>query len=807
MQTLLQNLRFSLRMLAKNPGLTVTVLLTLALGIGANTAIFTVDYATLLAPMPYPDPDQLVMVWSKIQTYHNSVSAGDFTDWKRQATAFQDLNAWSGSRFNIATKDQPELIQGRLATTGWFQMMGQGFTLGRGFLPEEGQEGKNHVVVLTHKLWLKLGANPHIIGTTMPMDGEPYTIVGLLAPGPDDRSDAQLTVPLVFKPDQVNHDFHWLLVMGRLKPGVTIKQAQSDMDSVTTHIAEQYPKSDKGWGSRVEPLKNDFLPKERKLTLWLLLGAVGFVLLIACVNVANLLLARSMTRQKELAVRSALGATPRTIFIQLLTESLLLALMGGVLGIGVGYAMLAGLVAVMPEGTLPTEADLHLNIPILLFTLLATTLAGLLFGCVPAWYSSRVDPAETLKEGGRSGTGVGRHRLRRILVIGEFTLALALLAGAGLAIHSFWNLLRVDLGIRTDHILTFGLPVPDSRPKEPEKIVAYYRQILASITAVPGVSHASAMTGMPLQGTYFGMPFTVAGKPAFTDPSQRPGAGFQMVTPDYFQTFGIKLISGRFLNEQDTESSVKVAVVNEDFVNKFLKGTDPLKQRLGVEQLIPGVTKLGPEVQWQIVGVYHNVRSRGFREENPEITISFWQIPWPAASIGVRTAEDPATMTRSIAAAVHAVDPQIALDEPKTLDQVRDDVLADDRFTVILFVSFAAVALLLAALGIYGVMSFSVAQRSHEIALRMALGATRSRVVALVVREGVVLALIGLGFGLIGAYFVGRAMQSTLYGVGAMDYSAFGSVGLVLMIAAVLACFLPARRAASVEPMRVLRTE
>jgi putative ABC transport system permease protein len=793
-------------MLAKNPGLTVTILLTLALGIGANTAIFTVDYATMLAPMPYPEPDQLVIVWSKIKTYHNSVAAGDFTDWKNQATAFSDLNAWSGSRFNIATKDQPELVQGRLATSGWFQMMGQAFTLGRGFLPEEGQEGKNHVVVLTHKLWLKLGANPHIIGTTMPMDGEPYTIVGVLAPGPDDRNDAQLTAPLVFKPDQVNHDFHWLLVMGRLKPGVTIKQAQADMDAVTTHIAEQYPKSDKGWGAWVEPLKNDFMPKQRILILWLLLGAVGFVLLIACVNVANLLLARSMVRQKELAVRSALGATPRTIFIQLLTESILLALMGGILGIGVGYAMLAGLVAVMPEGTLPTEANLHLNIPILLFTLLATTAAGLLFGCVPAWYSSRVDPAETLKEGGRTGTSVGRHRLRRILVVGEFTLALALLAGAGLAIHSFWNLLRVDLGISTDHILTFGLPVPDSRPKDPEKIIAYYREILAGITAVPGVSHATAMTGMPLEGTYFGMPFTLPGK-SYPDPSQRPLSGFQMVTPDYFRTFGIKLISGRFLNEQDTASGAKVAVVNEDFVNKFLKGTDPLKQRLGVEQLIPGVTKLGPEVQWQIVGVYHNVRSRGFREENPEITIPFWQIPWPSASIGVRTAEDPANMVRSIAAAVHAVDPQIALDEPKTLDQVREDVLADDRFTVILFVSFAAVALLLAALGVYGVMSFSVAQRSHEIALRMALGADRTRVVALIVREGVILALVGLGFGLIGAYFVGRAMQSTLYGVGAMDFTAFGAVGAILVIAALLACWVPALRAASVEPMRVLRTE
>ncbi len=614
-------------------------------------------------------------------------------------------------------------------------------------------------------------------------------------------------LPLVFKPEQVNHDFHWLLVMGRLKPGVTLKQAQADMDAVTTHIAEQYPQSDKGWGAWVEGLHNDFLPKERILTLWLLMGAVGFVLLIACVNVANLLLARSMVRQKELAVRSALGATPRTIFIQLLTESVLLALIGGVLGVGVGYAMLTGLIAVMPQGTLPTEADLRLNIPILLFTLFATTLAGLLFGCVPAWYSSRVDPAEALKEGGRSGTGAGRHRLRRVLVVGEFTLALALLAGAGLAIHSFWNLLRVDLGIPTDHVLAFGLPVPDARPKDPEKIVAYYRQILARIAAVPGVSHATAMTGMPLQGTYFGMPFTVVGQPAVPDPSQRPAAGFQMVTPDYFQTFGIKLVSGRFLNDQDTASSVKVAVVNEDFVKKFLKGTNPIEQRISVEQLIPGVTKLGPAVEWQIVGVYHNVRSRGFRDENPEITIPFWQIPWPQASIGVRTAEDPATMTRSIASAVHSVDPQVALDEPKTLDQVRDDVLQNDRFTVILFVSFAAVALLLAGLGIYGVMSFSVAQRSHEIALRMALGATRSRVVTLIVREGMILALVGLGLGLIGAYFVGRGMQSMLYGVGAMDFTAFGAVGFVLMAAAVLACFLPARRAASVEPMRVLRTE
>jgi predicted permease len=800
-------IKHSLRMLAKHPGLTITILFTLALGIGANTAIFTVDYATLLAPMPYPHPEQLVMVWSKIQTYHNSVSAGDFTDWTRQSTAFQDLKAWTGGSFNIATASQPENIDGSYTTPGMYRMMGIPFFLGRDFLPEEGQAGKDHVVILANREWKRLGANPKIIGTTIRLNSEPYTVVGVLPPGLYDRQQNKVVVPLVFKPDQINHDFHWLLVMGRLKPGITVKQGQADMNSVTAHIAQQYPKSDKGWGAFVEPLKNDFLPSDRILTLWLLLGAVAFVLLIACVNVANLLLAKGMTRQKEMAIRGALGATRKTIFAQLLTESLLLAMMGGILGIGVGYAMLRGLIAALPQNTLPTEAELRLNVPILLFTLLATTLAGLLFGCAPAWYASRVDPGEALKEGGRAGMGAGSHRLRRVLVIGEFALALSLLAGAGLAIHSFVNLLNVDIGIHTDHVLTFFLPVPDSRPKDPAKINAYYRQILAAVDAVPGVTHATAMTGMPMEGAGFGMPFTIAGGQTYSDPSQRPGAGFGMVTPDYFHTFGIGLIKGREFTDQDNDSSVKVAMVNQDFVRQFLKGKDPLQQRVVVEQLIPGVTKLGPPIEWQIIGVYHNIKSRGFREDNPEILIPFWQIPWPSAGIAVRTAEDPASMTKSIAAAVHSVDPEIALAAPLTLDQVRDEILANDRFTVLLFASFATVALLLAGVGIYGVMAFSVAQRAHEIALRMALGATRGRVVGLIVREGVLLACIGLAAGLVGSYFIGRAMRAMLYGVGAMDLSAFSAVGVILLAAALLACYLPARRAASTEPMQVLRNE
>jgi putative ABC transport system permease protein len=807
MQALLQNLRFSLRAMRRNPGLTATVLLTLALGIGANTAIFTVDYATLLAPLPYPQPNQLVMVWSKIQTYHNGVAAGDFTDWKNQNTVFSDLNAWSGLSFNIATKDQPEYLEANATTAGMLQMVGEPLMLGRYFLPEEGVAGRDHVVILTHKLWAKLGANKNIVGTTLRLNGEPYTVVGVQQAGIYDRQGAQMTVPLVFKPEQVNHDFHWLLVMGRMKPGVTLKQAQQDMDAVTAHIAQMYPRSDTGWGSYVEPLKNDFLPKERIQMLWLLLGAVGFVLLIACVNVANLLLARGMTRQKELAVRSALGAQRRTIFEQLLTESVLLALAGGALGVGAGYGMLQGLIAVMPQNTLPSEAELTLNIPILLFTLLATTMAGVLAGCAPAWYASRIDPAESLKEGGRTGTSAGKHRLRRTLVVGEFTLALVLLAGAGLAIHSFWNLTRVDLGVKTDHVLTFYLPVPDSRSKDPAQISAYYRDILSRIDAVPGVEHAAAMTGMPLYGAGFGMPFTIVGGPTYGDPSQRPGTGYGMVTPDYFSTFGIRLVQGRQLSDEDTASSVKVAVVNEDFVKKYLKGKDPLRTQISVEQLIPGVTKLGPPQAWQIVGVYHNVHAADQRDENPEMLIPFWQIPWPQAAFGVRTAESPLAMQKSIAAAVHSVDPEIALAQPQTLDQIRDDTMASERFTLILFGSFAVVALFLAVLGIYGVMSFSVAQRSHEIALRMALGATRGRVVGLVVREAMILAAVGLALGLGGAYFVGRAMQSMLFGVRALDLLAFASVGLVLMASALVACYLPARRAASIHPMQVLRTE
>jgi putative ABC transport system permease protein len=800
-------MKYALRQLRKSLGFTLTAVLTLALGIGATTAIFTVVYATLLAPMPYPQPDQLVMVWSKIQGDRNSTAAQDFVDWKNQNTAFQDINAFSGGSFNLATKDQPEYIKGQSTTPGMYRMLGSEFLYGRDFLPEEGTLGKDHEVILLHKLWKRLGSDPNIVGKTIQMDGTAYTVVGVLAAGQPDKLDCWLIVPLAFKPEQLNHDFHWLLAMGRLKPGVTIQQAQANMDTVTANIAQANPKSNKGWGAIIEPLHNDFLPKERIQTLWILLGAVGFVLLIACVNVANLLLAKGTTRQKEVAVRTALGASRRAIFAQFLTENLTLALIGGGLGVVLGWALLRGIIVIMPPGTLPTEAELQLNLPVLLFTLAATTLSGLLFGCAPAWTATRVDPAEALKEGGRSGTGASRHRLRRLLVIGEFALALALLTGAGLAIHSFWNLTHVDLGTNTINIQTFSLPVSDARPKAPALINTYTQQMIASIKAVPGVLDVAVSTGLPLEGTNFGMPFTIAGQPDFADPSQRPVAGFDMVTPGYFNTYSIPVLRGRAFSDQDTAASVHVAMVNKRFADKFFAGKDPLQQRINVEELIPGVTKLGPSISWQVVGVFNNVRAGGFRDDFPVIAVPFAQSPWPGANIGVHTAGDPALLFHSIAAAVHSVDPQIALAEPRTLTEIRNRNLGGDRFIMTLMGCFALIALLLAAVGIYGVMAFTVAQREHEIGLRMALGASRGNVVNLILKEALVLACIGLGIGFVGAFFIGRLLHSGLYGVGTVDYGAIAGVSLILLGASLFASWLPARRAASIEPMQALRSE
>ena len=808
MMNLARNIRFGLRLLAKNLGFTCVALLALTLGIGANTAIFTVVYATLLAPLPYPNPDQLVIVWSKINGNRNGVSAGDFLDWKQQSTVFQDLCAWTGGNYSLSTSDHPEMIQTRLTTPGFNNMVGTPFFLGRDILPEEGVVGRDRVVVMTHRLWVeRFGSDREIIGKPIRLNGEPYTVVGVLAAGQPDRLESQLFVPLAFKPEQINHDFHFVLVMGRLKPGVTLQQANANMDSVTRHIAEVYPKSNKGWSAAVEPLKNDFISKDLIKNIWLLMGAVGFILLIACVNVANLLLARGTVRQKEIAERASLGATRGQLFAQFLTESLALSLIGGVLGVSLAWGLLKIIVSFIPPFTLPSEADIRVNLPVLFFSLAATLLAGVLFGCAPAWQTARLNLNDVLKESGRSAVSAGRHGLRRTLVVIEFALALTLLAGAGLVIHSFWKLSRVDLGFRQDHILTFFLPVTNERFSTPEQINAFYRLLLEKVGALPGITAVSASTGMPIIGTNFGMPFNLAGQ-AVSDPSSRPGAGFTMVTPEFFKTFGIQIEKGRAITEQDVAGGLPVAVVNETFAKKYLSNVDPLTQRLAVEQLIPGVTKLGPPIEWQIVGVYHNVHNGGVRGDGfPEIVVPFWQSPWPQAGLAVRTFGDPASMTKSITAVVRSVDPNLPLDQVKTMDQLVDESLAGDRFSTVLFSSFAGVALLLAAIGIYGVMSFAVAQRTHEIGLRIALGAGPNQVLRLVLQEGMVLAFLGLLVGLAGTYFVGRVMKTLLYQVNAMDPAAISAVATVLLLSAFFACYIPARRATQVDPMVALREE
>ena len=808
MRNVWRDLQFGLRLLWKNPVFTSVAVLALALGIGANTAIFSVVYATLLAPLPYHQPDRIVMVWSKVRGNRNVTAAGTYLEWKRQSTAFESMAAWTGGQMSLTTSGQPEQVQSEPGTPGFLEVLGQPFLMGRDFLPEEGEVGKDHEVILTYRLWKnRFGGDRDIIGRQVRLNGEPYTVVGVLAPGATDRVRSELYVPLSFKPEQINHEFHWLLVMARLKPGVSLAQANADMDSVTKHIAEVFPKSNQGWSASVEPLQNDFLSRDTQRALWMLLGAVGFVLLIACANVANLLLARGTVRQREIGVRASLGATRRQLFSQFLVESLALAAIGGALGVGLAWGLLQVITALMPPYTLPSEADVRLNVPVLLFTMGATMFAGVLFGCAPALQAVRLNLNETLKEGGRTGISIGRHRVRHALVLAEFVLALTLLAAAGLAVHSFWNLTHVDMGFRTDHILTFQLPMPSERLKTPEEITSFYGQLSERVQALPGISAVSVSTGMPVEGTGFGMPFDIVGKPV-ADRSQRPGAGFNMVTPGFFSTFGIRISRGRAFTEADTAGVLPVAVVNSTFVKRYFPNVDPLTQQISVEQLIPGITNLGPPINWQIVGVYDNVRNGGPKGEGfPEIDVPFAQSPWPSVSMAVRTVVIPDTMSKSIAAILRSVDPDLPMAEVKTMDQLLEESVGGDRFSAVLFGGFALIALCLAAFGIYGVMSFAVAQRTHEIGLRMALGAGQSEVLKLIFKEGITLGLIGLVIGFACSYGIGRVMRGMWYGIGSLDPIAFGVVAAVLLLSALLACYIPARRATQVDPMAALRQE
>ncbi len=803
---LIQNLRYSIRGLLKSPGFSTTAVLTLALGIGATSAIFSVVYA-VFEPMPYPKPDELVMVWSTANGNRNSVSSADYLEWKERNTCFKSLNAWTGGSFNVGAGDRPEQVTGSLRTPGFFAMEGLPFLMGRDFLPEEGHAGRDHVVILSNRLWVRqFASNREIIGKEIRLNGESYTVVGVLPPGIHDRFNSQLWVPLVIEREQANREMRSVSVMGRLKDDVSIPQAQAEMTGLEQQILSERPKSNT-LGVAVQPLHLNFLTDATRRNLWLLLGAVGFLLLIACVNVANLLLARGTARQREVALRAALGATRKRIFSQFLTESLVLAVIGGAAGVLLASAIIDFVQAVMPPvGTmLPSEANIRISIPVLIFTVAITAIAGLLFGSMPAWQATRLDLNEVLKLGGRGGGGARRNS-RRVLVVAEFALALTLLATGGLALKSFWNLTRIDLGIQTGNVLTFRLPVPEERLKEPDQIRSYYRQMLERIAAVPGVQRVAVSSGTPGAGAGMGLRFSIAGQP-LPNPAERLRSSLQIVSPAYVDALGIRVVRGRSFADSDNESGARVAMVNEFFVRRYLPNVDPLTQRIAMNEMKPGGGPPGKPLELQIVGVFHNVRGAGFREDAPEIDIPFWQMPWPRVSIAVKTAGDPKAVVPSIAAAVNSIDPELPLAGVKTVDEIVGESLAIDRFSVVLFGSFAALGLLLAAVGIYGVTAFGVAQRTHEFGVRIALGAQRVRVIRLVLKEGTILAVTGGLIGLLGAYLVGRAMQANLYGVPALDVRAFGAVFLLLLCAAWVACLVPAWRASRIEPLDALRHE
>jgi putative ABC transport system permease protein len=558
----------------------------------------------------------------------------------------------------------------------------------------------------------------------------------------------------------------------------------------------------------VEPLQNNFLSADRRTMLWLLLAVVGFVVAIACVNVANLLLARGTVREHEMAIRASIGASSWRMIRQVITESLVLAAAGGILGVISAAWILQGVLAVIPRGTLPSESDPRLSVPVLLFALLTTTVCGLLFGSAPAWQVSRLDLIDVLKQTGRTSAGGGRRRLRQGLVVIELALAVTSLSGAGLAIHSFWNRTHVDLGVRSDHTLTFSLAVTREQLSTRERIESFYRQLLDRLDAVPGVTQASVSTGLPLQGLPFAMRFHVAGTAA-CDPQSCPTTGMRMVTPDFFQTFGGTILRGRGFTDGDNAGGLRVALVSQQFAEDYLRGLDPIGQRLEMNELGIAPGKPGPPVEWQIVGVFRTINNSDQLGDisRPELVLPFWQSPWFDAAIAVRTAANPEAVRKDVVAAVHAIAPDLPLVNVRTMTDIVQERLASDWLNVALFGGLAAVALVLAALGVYGVMAFSIAQRTPEIGLRMALGAAQGHVRRQILSEGLRLSAGGLTLGAAGAYALGRAMQSTLFGTGAMNAPVLVGVSAALLTSALLACYVPARRASAVDPMIALRQE
>ena len=809
--TLGQDLRYGLRQLRRSPGFALIAACTLALGIGANTAIFSVVNAVLLRPLPYEDAGRLVSVYQRTQGgSYNVFSAPNYIAWRDHAQAFESLAVYTSKAYNLATATEVENVAGQPVTASLFPLLGVNPILGRTFTAQEDLPGGPKVVVLSYEFWRRHYGGAHdVIGTTLRLDNEGYTILGVMPRGFQiAQSAGEFWVPLQLDPADPNSSargLHWLFGLGRLKPRVTLAQTESQANSLASRLAKEYPQTDAGFGLQLIPLLDDVVGTVRPV-LQVLLASVGLVLLIACVNVANLLLARATGRQREMALRSVLGASRMRVIRQLLVESILLATMGGVLGLILAFSAVRLLASLAPAGSVPRIETIAVDRPALLFTLFATLVTGFAFGLVPALQASRISLNDTLKESGRGAdTGRSRRQLRSALVISEIAVALMLLIGAGLTMVSFERLQNVKTGFDPGHILSLRVSIPAAKLSH-EQLANFRRTLVESTRALPGVQSVALVRNLPLSGTDPSLFFTIPGRPPVAH-GQEPIARARFVSPDFFRTLSIPIRKGRDFTEQDNAGAPGAVIISETMARQFWPGQDPIGKPMK-----PGYP--GSTLVCTVVGVAADVRHWLNFEEPPVAYYPYDQIPASYVpllesyfTLTLRTAGNPENLTAAVRAQIHGLDANVPVYDVQTMDDLVRQAAAGNRFQMLLFTVFACVGLVLAAVGTYGVVSYSVTHRTHEIGIRMALGAKRSEVLKLIVTDGLRLALAGSAIGLAGALGLSRFLSDLLYDVKANDPATFAGVFFVLLAVALLACYLPARRATKVDPMVALRYE
>ena len=801
MENLLHDLRYGLRMLLKRPGFTAVAVVTLALGIGANTAIFSVVNAVLLRPLPFTDPDRLVLFYGTNRQMGFSgpwaVCDTDYPDWKTQSESFGQIAAYQRQFFNLTDGGEPERLLASAVDADLFSLLGVQPALGRTFSAEEGQPGNEAGAVISHKLWQRrFASDPAAIGRVVRFDGKSHTLIGVMPSGFEFPNQTEVWTPLVLTSDCSNS---FNRVVARLKPGVALKQAQETAGVIFRRLSERHSQRDAESEMTVMPLQ-EFVVANTRPILLVLLGAVSLVLLIACANVANLLLARAAGRQREMAIRRALGASRGRIVTQLLVESVILAVLGGALGVLVAVWGLEGLLAFLPPGV-PRAESIGIDIWVLAFALAASLVSGITFGLAPALHSSNTDLSRSLKEGERSvSESQGRRHVRSALVISEFALAMVLLISAGLLIQSFIRLIQVKPGFDPRNLLTMNIILPPKRYERPADMANFYRTAIERFQNVPGVRAAGAVFGLPLGDMGVNGDFTIDGQPP---PVAGVTASKLVVSKDYFRAMGIPLVRGRFFTEADTDKTAQVVIISENIAETFWPGEDPIGKRLH-----PGFRS---KPMCTVAGVVANVRQNGFAKDAP-LAIYMPQTQAPvfltsAAAFVVRTEVDPQTLASTFRRELHAVDKELPLYDVRTMDQLVSRSVSEPRFNMVVLAVFAGLALALASIGIYGVMAYSVAERTREIGIRMAMGAQPEDVLKLVLRQGTALIAVGLGLGLAASFALTRVISSFLFGVSATDPATFAGIVLLLGAVALLACYIPARRATKVDPMVALRYE